>query len=120
AVPHEVVDQPAILADPPGAAPVGDARRLHDRAIIAHVVDDPDKAAVEHRQRLVQDLLERRHGDPPGRRARAALGGDLLLLYRSEPFSKGWICGMRPSRRPFRGLLRMRVLFYAIHKPTSC
>jgi hypothetical protein len=54
--------------------------------IIAHVVDDPDKAAVEHRQRLVQDLLEHRRGDPPGRRASrsAAISCCCSAVIRSE------------------------------------
>ena len=74
AVPHQIVDQAAILADPLGAAAVGDARRLHDRGVVAHVVDDADEAVVEHRQRLVEDFLERRHGGAAGRvvAARAA------------------------------------------------
>ena len=49
-VTHQIVDQAAILADLPGAPAVGDARRLDDRAVVAHVVDDADEAVVEHRQ----------------------------------------------------------------------
>ena len=84
AMPHEIIDEAAILANPPRAAPVGDARRLHDRAVIAHIVDDPDKAVIEHRDRLVEDLFERRDGGPASRPRLAARRGDLLLLLRRQ------------------------------------
>ena len=81
-MPHQIIDQALILADPPGAATVGDARRLHHRRIVAHIVDDPHKAVIEHRQRLVQDLLERRYRGASGRRGLAAPARDLVLLLR--------------------------------------
>jgi hypothetical protein len=52
AVPHEIVDQPAILADLLGAAAVADPCRLHHRGVVAHVVDDADETVIEHRDRL--------------------------------------------------------------------
>ncbi len=64
-VPHEIVDEAAILADLLGAAAVAHPRGLHDGGIVAHVVDDADEAVIEHGQRLVEDFLQRR-GD--GRR----------------------------------------------------
>ena len=79
-VPHEVADQAAILVRRPGAAAVGDARGLHDGGVVAHVVDHPDEAVVEHRDRLEEHGFQRRHD----RAAGAALGGagglDLPLL----------------------------------------
>ena len=66
-VAHQVVDQAAVVADLLGAAAVGDPRRLHDGGVVAHIVDDADEAVVEHRDRLVEQLLERRHGGAPRR-----------------------------------------------------
>jgi hypothetical protein len=83
-VAHQVVDQPAVLADLLGAAAVGDARRLHDGGVVAHVVDHPDEAVVEHRDRLVENLLERRR-DRPQRLLRAvARLVDFSLLVAGE------------------------------------
>ena len=48
AVAHQVIDQPGILVDFFGAAAIGNARRLHDGAIVAHIVDDAHKPVVEH------------------------------------------------------------------------
>ncbi len=79
-MPHQVIDQPLILADPPGAAAVGDAGRLHDRRVVAHVVDDADKAVIQHRQRLIKDFLECRHRGAPRLQHVATLRGDLGLL----------------------------------------
>ena len=70
---HQIIDEPLILTRPSGAATVGNARGLHDRRIVAHVVDDADKAAIQHRQRLVQYLLQGRHGGAPGRPGLGAL-----------------------------------------------
>ena len=53
-VAHQVVDQAAVVADLLGAAAVGHPRRLHDRGVVAHVVDDADEAVVEDRERLVE------------------------------------------------------------------
>jgi hypothetical protein len=91
--------RPAILADPPGAAPVRDARRLHDRAVVAHIVDDPDKAVIEHRQRLVQDFLQRRHGGAAGRAIRGAGGFDVGLLFGGQGHRFSWIAGLRRACR---------------------
>ena len=84
AVPHQVVDQPAILADLLGAAAVAHARGLHDGGIVAHVVDDPDEAVIEHRQRLEEDFLERRRDRPQGRLRAAARLVDFGLLVGGE------------------------------------
>ena len=81
---HQVIDQAAIGADLPGAAAIGDARGLHDRGIVAHVVDHAHEAAIEHRQGLVEDLLERRRHRAPGRRRLLAQGVDLALLLGTE------------------------------------
>ena len=84
-VPHQIVDEPLVLADLAGAAAVGDARRLHDRRIVAHVVDDADKPVIEHRQRLVEDLLQGRHGGAARLADLAALSRDFVLLFRCQP-----------------------------------
>src|SRR4029078_1580770 len=56
----------------------------HDRGIVAHVVDHTDEAMIEHRQRLEQDLLERRC-DRPQRLGCTTPGlGDLGLLVGGE------------------------------------
>ena len=80
AVPHQVIDEPLILADLAGAAAVGDAGRLHDRGVVAHVIDDADKPVIEHRQRLVEDRLERRHRGAARLVRCALLRSDFLLL----------------------------------------
>ena len=84
AMPHEIADEPGILMDLARPLAVGDARRLNDGAIIAHIVDDPHEAVVEHRDRLVKDLLERCHRRPPRRLACAAQGIDLRTLFRVD------------------------------------
>ena len=94
---HQVVDQPAIVADLLGAAPVRHARRLHDRGVIAHVVDHPHEPAIEHRERLIQDLLERRHHGAQGRDGLRAQRGDLAFLLGTE--------GHRPPRCVARRIL---------------
>ena len=56
AVPHQIVDQAAILADLLGAAAVGHARGLHHGGIVAHVIDHAHEAMVEHRQEFQREL----------------------------------------------------------------
>jgi hypothetical protein len=78
---HEVIDQAAVVRDALGAAAIGDARCLYDGGIVAHVVDHPDEALIEHRQRLVQKILERRDRSAPGRNGLlGAQSFDLCLL----------------------------------------
>ena len=43
-VAHQIADQAGILLHPPGAAAIGDAGRLHDRGVVAHVVDDAGRS----------------------------------------------------------------------------
>ena len=45
--------------------------------VVAHVVDHPDEAVVEHGQRLIQNLLQRRHGRAP----RLGVGRSLRLYF---------------------------------------
>ncbi len=47
-VAHQVADQPFVVLHRFGAFAVGHARRLTDRGIVAHIVDDADEAVVEH------------------------------------------------------------------------
>ena len=106
-VPHQIVDEAPVLADPPGAAPVGDARRLHDRAVVAHVVDDPDKAVVEHRQGLVEDFLQRRHGGAAGRVGRRRGRRRFRPAVRGSASSRLLDCGP-PAGMPHPALPRKR------------
>ena len=81
---HEVADQPGILGHAARPASVGDARRLHDCRVVAHVVDDADEAVVEYRRGLEQHVLERRHGRAAGLGAKRALSLDVGKLVRSQ------------------------------------
>ena len=57
-VAHQVADQAGVVAGGPGAGAVGDAGGLHDGGVVAHVVDDPDEAVVEDRDRGPEPALE--------------------------------------------------------------
>ena len=46
-MPHQVTDEPAVLADTLRAEAIADARRLHDRGVAPHVVDEVDEAVIE-------------------------------------------------------------------------
>src|SRR5690606_35819753 len=65
AMAEEVTDQAAILLYPLGSTAVGDASRLHNGRVIAHIVDNADKAVIQNGQRRIKDLLQRRYGRPP-------------------------------------------------------
>ena len=47
-VTHQITDQRPILAHLFRAAPIGHSRGLHDRGIVAHIIDDPDEAMGDH------------------------------------------------------------------------
>ena len=57
-VAQEVPDQAAVLVHLLGAGPVRYPGRLHDGAVVAQVVDDPDEALVEHAQRFAENRVE--------------------------------------------------------------
>ena len=80
AVAHQVADQAAVRGHLAGAAAVGDARALHHGVVVAHVVDHPHEAAVEHGERAVQHLLHRGHGGARRRLAVRAGGLDVGVL----------------------------------------
>src|ERR1700756_2925033 len=84
AMPHQVVDETAVFADLLSATAVRDPRRLHDSRVVAHVIDDAHEAVVEHRQRLVEDFLQRRYGSAPGLAALATLDLDFSVLLPTE------------------------------------
>src|SRR5882672_4794090 len=84
AMPHQVVDQPAVLADLLGAAAVAHPGGLHDGSIVSHVVDDADKSVIENRQRLEKNFLQGRRDRPQGRLRAAACLVDLGLLVGGE------------------------------------
>jgi hypothetical protein len=84
AVPHQIVDEAAILADLPGAAAVADPRGLHHGGIVAHVVDDADEAVIQHRQGLVEDFLQRRSDRTQRRLGAGPRLVDFSLLVAGE------------------------------------
>ena len=79
-VAHQIADQPAILADPPGAAAVGDARGLNHGGVVAHVVDDADEAMVEDRDGPVEQVLHGRNSGPARFRHPCPAVGDIRLV----------------------------------------
>ena len=73
-VPHQIADQPLVIADMLGARAVRHARGLHDGGIVAHVVDHPDEAVIQHLMRAVEMRLHPLgHGAQGG--ARGGTGG---------------------------------------------
>ena len=94
AVAHQVADEPTVVAQLGGAAPVRHPRRLHDGTVVAHVVNDADEAVIEHRGRLEQHLFEGRHRRPASSitdRLRVAYRAQLVLFQRhgGGPFTNG-------------------------------
>ena len=61
-MPHQILDEAAILVHALRALAVRDARRLHHCRIVAHVIDHANEAVIEHRQRREENFLECRHG----------------------------------------------------------
>ena len=53
-VPHQISNQPAVLAHGLGALSVGDPRRLYDALVAAHVVHQAHEAIAGHLQLLVK------------------------------------------------------------------
>ena len=56
-VAHEIADKPLIVLDRFGALAIADPRRLTDRRIVAHIVDNADKPVVQHRVSLIKMCL---------------------------------------------------------------
>ena len=79
-VPQQVIDQPGIVGDFFGAAPVRNPGRLNNGRIVAHIIDHPDKAVIENRHRLVQYLFEGGDGGAPCLAGLVPGGGDLGFL----------------------------------------
>lgn len=61
------------------------AALVDHRAVVAHVIDDPRETVVEHGNRLVKDILQRRHGGASRRVRGGALRLDFALLFRRQP-----------------------------------
>jgi hypothetical protein len=59
-VAHEVADQALVIGDRLGALAIADAGGLRDGAVVAHVVDDADKAVVQNGMRGIEALLHPR------------------------------------------------------------
>ena len=56
-VAHQIADQALVVLHMLGPCPIADPRRLHDGSIIAHIVDDADKAVVQNRVGAVKMRL---------------------------------------------------------------
>ncbi len=84
-VPHQVPDQPGIVAGlfRPGA--IADAGGLHDGGVVAHVIDHADQPVVEDRDRLVQARLQPLGHRTAGGGGCGAGGLDLGLLLFGQP-----------------------------------
>src|SRR5262249_35129651 len=81
AMPHEIIDEPLILADLAGTAAIGDASRLYDRRIVAHIIDDTNKAVIKYLSLFVKDVFERWHRGAPRWAGLTALAHDLVPLF---------------------------------------
>ncbi len=69
-VAQQVVDKTRIVGNFLCALAVGHSGRLHDRCIVSHVVDHPDKAVIQNRQRFEQQFFEFGNGGTAGLRGR--------------------------------------------------
>ncbi len=54
-MPHQIANKAAVPLHTLGTSPIGDSRGLHDRDIVAHVVDDTNEPAIEDVERLAKD-----------------------------------------------------------------
>ena len=102
-VAHEVADQPSVVRPAPGAASIRDARRLHDRAVVTHVIDDPHEPVIEDRHGRVQEIFEGRDSGTlrlvPLRSQSLQLGS---LLWRHEVGRGAHLCTLRLVAAPSR------------------
>ena len=80
-VAQQIADQPPVGGHLPGPLAVGDPGRLHDGRVVAHVVDHPDEAVIEHRHRRIEQLLEAGDRDPAGLGRGGAGVVDFRLLF---------------------------------------
>ena len=104
----QIVDQRLVFADPLGAAPVGHASRLHDRRVVAHVVDDTYKPVfVQHRDWLVQYLFQLWHCHAVGCLGLASLGHDLVPLFWSEPHRTAHLPVLTKNRKTVSQIIRL-------------
>ena len=91
-VAHQVTDQPLVVGHMPGAGTVRDAGGLDDGGIVAHVINDADKAVVQNLMRAVKMRLHP-FGNRPQRGARRGAlcvdFGDLVGGKRHGGFL-GW------------------------------
>ena len=58
---EQVTDEPTILRGLPRALPVGNAGCLHDRPVIAHIVDDANEAIIENGEGPAENFLDSPH-----------------------------------------------------------
>jgi hypothetical protein len=57
-VPQQIPDEPAVLVHFLGAGAIRHPRRLHDRPVVSHVIDNPDEAVVEDRERHAENGVQ--------------------------------------------------------------
>jgi hypothetical protein len=106
-MPQQVADERAVVRDLARAGPIADASRLHDGPIVAHHIDQADKAVIQHGEflppQLLDEFLTRGHQrlrggegatgygltgyrfagySPYGRQASRALNGTLRAIQR--------------------------------------
>jgi len=80
-VAHEVADQALVISDGFGAFAVGNAGGLADGGVVAHIVDDADKAVVEDFVRGVEVFFHAGGGGAQGLVGLGAGGRNFGLLF---------------------------------------
>ena len=95
-VAQEVIDETRVGTKRSRAFAIGDARRLDDGGITAHVVDDPHEPVIENRESLVEDFLETGGHDAPRLVGLGPLRRDLLSLFGTERHDVSLFLACRP------------------------
>ena len=83
-VTHEIANEPLIVLHMLGARAITHPRGLHDGGIVAHIVDHPDKAMIEHGIGGVEMLFHPCRRGAQGALALRALRVDFGLLVGAE------------------------------------
>ncbi len=81
---HQIADQALVIRDRFGAGAIGDPGRLTDRGIVAHIVDHPHEAVVEHLMGGVEMRLHAGGGGAQGLLRMRAGRVDLGCLLGAE------------------------------------
>src|SRR5260221_3934181 len=88
---QQVAQEPAVLPRATGTPAVRHTGRLHDRLIVAHVVDEAHEAVIEHGNRLPDLGVERGNGGA----ARRGQGGGFVHRATIRPPSPALKGGSR-------------------------